>query len=152
MFVVLVKLDVSFVVKVAAERKSKKSGGKAPCFPAVVVFGFFWFPLTGQDSEATLLRATLHIKPIQKQTEGVLGRRRRSIFTLIRVRVLGRKRSSQSASSGEAAPSFRCFQVENMKTQRSGYLLTAGFADFFMVRTGRARVDNFGARRLSLTT
>lgn len=43
-FVVLTKVDVSFVVKVAAERKSKQRGGKAPHFPAVVVvvvfFGF----------------------------------------------------------------------------------------------------------------
>lgn len=83
-FVVLMKLDVSFVVKVAAERKSKKRGGKAPFSQLRLVF---WFPPTGRDSDATLLRAALHIKPIQKQTESVPGRRRRSIFTPIRVEV-----------------------------------------------------------------
>lgn len=40
-FVALMKLDVSVVGKVAAERKSEKRGGKAPVFPAVV--GFFGF-------------------------------------------------------------------------------------------------------------
>lgn len=98
-FLILPKLDVSFVGNAVAEGKSKEEKkGKTPYFPVVVCC---LLSVTGQDSEVylRLLRAALHIKPIQNHTERmwrwcVAGRF--SIFTSSRIEVwCGGPRSSR---------------------------------------------------------